>query len=756
MKDARPVEERSEVRRSLPTVTAEPEQGSVHVPPYAKYAAVSGALGTIIIALGGLLSYLPGLRILGSIRADYIPMAPSTAVSFILLGGALLKLVLRPPGGKQLRVVQGLALLVALFGALELLGYVTGRDLNFEDALVPSVGYLDKIPIARMSPATGGLFFITGAAVVALLRRAHNSPTYSRHSPWGGRLGLLSAVVALAFCLSYLYQSPFLYGQGATIPMALTTAGAFFLLGGAITAAEGRHAILAGWLAGSERIRKPLPVRKRFLLLLLIMVGACTTVVTVMGFVLYRRQIQTELELLQVVARSQAHFIEALVHRRLDQPPEFFVDGPDHLATTLEQFSATFAGRSGLGETGEFVLGRKDGERIEFALRLSSRKTPGGPKTIISNTKWAEPMRRALNGESGSVVVLDYRGQTVLAAYEPIAVAKLGIVVKIDRAEVLAPFIRSGGVSIALALVVVLAGTALFFRIGNPILEHLEAYSRNLEKEIDRRRQAETDLARLNTLLAANNKELEQMVYVASHDLRSPLVNINGFSTLLERSFSELHAAFKSCRAPDETVTAMTPLLEKEIPDALRFIRTSAVKMDALIAGLLKLSRSRRAVPVIAPVDMDALLTQVIEEFSFQIKAAGVEVELAPLPPCQGDADQLDQVFSNLLNNALKYLDRERPGKIGIRGRVEGDRSIYCVEDNGIGIDQAHQNIIFEIFHRLDPTRGDGDGLGLSIVQQTLENLSGTIRVESKPGEGSCFYVALPTVFNNAVHRRDC
>ena len=263
--------------------------------------------------------------------------------------------------------------------------------------------------------------------------------------------------------------------------------------------------------------------------------------------------------------------------------------------------------------------------------------------------------------------------------------------------------------------------------------------------DITERKRAEEDLDRLNAELRRKNAELEQVVYVASHDLRSPLVNIDGYGRELEYALEDLRRILSEAFGLEIPPTAI-PLLDEDIPEALRFIRTSASKMDTLLTGLLRLSRSGRATLSMKPLDMNKLVSKVLDSMEFQMKEAGVVLEVADLPPCRSDAVQVSQVFSNLLSNALKYLDPRRPGIIGISGRIQGDRSEYCVEDNGIGIAPAHLDKIFEIFHRLDPAKGEGEGLGLTIVKRILDRLDGSVRVESAVDGGSRFYAALPKV----------
>jgi len=265
----------------------------------------------------------------------------------------------------------------------------------------------------------------------------------------------------------------------------------------------------------------------------------------------------------------------------------------------------------------------------------------------------------------------------------------------------------------------------------------------NLNHSMIEREKAREELARLNVDLKVKNEELEQVVYVASHDLRSPLVNIDGYSRELEYSIKDLRSTL-SDKSLDNVLDELAPIIDEDIPEALRFIHTSTSKMETLLAGLLRLSRSGRAALKIESLDINQIIAKVITSTEFQIKKIGVKVIAEDLPPCQGDAIQMDQVFSNLIENALKCLDTNRPGVIRISGKIVDDQSVYCVEDNGIGIDVNHMDKIFEIFHQLDPAQNKGEGLGLTIVKRILTRLEGSIRVESTIGLGSRFYISMP------------
>ena len=206
-----------------------------------------------------------------------------------------------------------------------------------------------------------------------------------------------------------------------------------------------------------------------------------------------------------------------------------------------------------------------------------------------------------------------------------------------------------------------------------------------------------------------------------------------------------MQSAFKSKGKLADMEKAVDTALNEDIPNALNFILESSTKIDSLLSGLLVFCRLGTAPMSAKPINMNAMIADVSKNLEFQINQAKAQVDIEPLGPCLGDPEQINRVFTNLLNNALKFLNKARPGRIRIYATKQNSQSIYCVQDNGVGIAPEHQEKIFEIFYQLDPKARQGDGLGLTIVKRIIDRHNGKVWAESEPGKGSKFFVSLPT-----------
>ncbi|MHC4103700.1 MAG: sensor histidine kinase [Planctomycetota bacterium] len=286
---------------------------------------------------------------------------------------------------------------------------------------------------------------------------------------------------------------------------------------------------------------------------------------------------------------------------------------------------------------------------------------------------------------------------------------------------------------------VIVNASARFDKDGNVV------NTRGSVLNITARKQAEQARHKLTRELEAKNKELESILYAASHDLKSPLVNIQGFGYELSQSCDMIRSALTSKGKDADMEKTVDVALNEDIPNSLDFILASTSKMDSLLSSLLDMSHLNTVGTNVKAIDMNAMMVDVAVSMEYQIKQAAAKVDFDPLPPCIGDPSQINRVFSNLLTNALKFLDESRPGQIRIYGKSQDNKSIYCVEDNGIGIAPEHQEKIFQIFYQHEPDKKTGEGIGLTIVRRIIEKHDGKVWVESEVGKGSKFSVSLPS-----------
>ena len=249
--------------------------------------------------------------------------------------------------------------------------------------------------------------------------------------------------------------------------------------------------------------------------------------------------------------------------------------------------------------------------------------------------------------------------------------------------------------------------------------------------DITEQREAEAELKE-------SNEELQRYAYIVSHDLRAPLVNVMGFAGELEETRVEIRAALQGHPQADR--------IDTDLGEALGFVKAAVTRMERLIAAILSLSREGRRRFDPQPLDMTALVRTLADAQRHQIEANGATVTVAPdLPSVTADRLAVEQIFGNLLDNAVKYLDRSRPGRIEVFAEALGARRVrFAVRDNGRGIAERDHGRIFELFRRSGAQDRPGEGIGLAHVKALVRTLGGRIEVTSELGVGTTFGVTLP------------
>jgi PAS domain S-box-containing protein len=240
-----------------------------------------------------------------------------------------------------------------------------------------------------------------------------------------------------------------------------------------------------------------------------------------------------------------------------------------------------------------------------------------------------------------------------------------------------------------------------------------------LKKEISSRKRAEEELRNIN-------EELKNFAYIVSHDLKTPIANVQGFSSLLLENYQEgLGEKARMC---------------------LERIAANSRRMEVLVSDLLTLSRIGQVVSTFKDVSFDKIVEDVVSGLQPRLEDKGIKLTISDkLPTISCDAERICQVFENLLVNAIKFVGYTNNPKIEIGYEDREDVHEFCVKDNGIGIDPKYHEKIFETFYQSKETEDDeGTGLGLVIVERIVNKHGGRVWVESEPGKGSTFYFTIP------------
>ncbi|MFC1744863.1 PAS domain S-box protein [Candidatus Riflebacteria bacterium] len=264
--------------------------------------------------------------------------------------------------------------------------------------------------------------------------------------------------------------------------------------------------------------------------------------------------------------------------------------------------------------------------------------------------------------------------------------------------------------------------------------------------DITERIKAEMERKKLQQQLEQKNRELEEILYFFSHDLKAPMLAIKGFSNILDESQKKLDSYIKDKKISPSSMPDFSDVLKKDIYEPVDFITRVVQQMESIFAGFLKVANLGCVSLAIEKLDMDGIFNDIRKNFDFQIKEKNINLKIEKVPGCLGDRMQINQLFSNLLDNSIKFLDPARPGIITISGRKAGNMVVYCLQDNGIGIAKKNHGLILEIFRQLEPDGTEGQGLGLAIVKKIISRQGGKLRLESEAGQGCKFFISLPGI----------
>ena len=612
------------------------------------------------IAAVALVGWVFGVESLKSVFPGLTAMNPLTALLFLTAG-----LALALPRGQALILPAGLLLgLMGLFRMISYAGWDLGLDtLMFRHALGA------YSPSNRMAPNTSFGFLMTGLALVFFKRR---------QSPWSAKAGqslaLAATWLALFAMLGYSYQVPRFYGIGSFIPMALNTAICFALINSAMLLArrgEGWMACLSDDGPGGIMARRLLP----FTLMIPALLGFLRLQGQWSGW--YNTETGTALFAIALIAAfSGLVWYNALLLGRVDlarraserernRYARFFSLSVDMFC--IADFNGYFKELSDMWET---VLGHPKEEMLQrpyldFIHPEDRRKTS---------------MEAAQNAQGVRTLSFENRYRCKDGSYKWLLWA------------------------------------------AKPVTEERLIYI--VARDITQRKEAEDTLRHYAAKLEQSNHELDAFSYSVSHDLRSPLRTIDGFSQVMLEDY--------------------TDRLDDQGKDCLNRIRQGCQQMGRLIDDLINLSRVIRHEFRVEETDLSAVAGSVMEEFKNADRSREVAFALPAGVSVRGDPGLLRAALENLLGNAWKFTGKKKDAKIEFGVLRKNGEAIYFVKDNGAGFDMAYANKLFGAFQRLHSQEEfAGTGIGLATTQRIVHRHGGRIWAEGAIDQGAAFYFTL-------------
>ncbi len=371
--------------------------------------------------------------------------------------------------------------------------------------------------------------------------------------------------------------------------------------------------------------------------------------------------------------------------------------------------------------TSETLLMRREGDSLRWlSPRHSSHEQPlTATRHIMDPALFRGPPGEAIS--LGSVP--DYRGVTVQLVVIRVPDSPWFMLCKTDIDEMYPLLEYFAWVTVIIVLLVLVLAAVVMLLLVRRREERMRAH----EREEIRRLNAELEqrVRERTAQLEESNRELEAFSYTVSHDLRAPLRAIDGFARIIDEDFHDT--------LPSESLRY------------LDIIRTNTHRMGTLIEDLLGFSRVGRTTLRPAHVDMQELVADVANELLGGVPPSRVDLRMSVLPPAWGDHALLRMVWTNLLQNAIKFTAHRDIARIDISGTSADSMSTYTISDNGAGFDMRHIDKLFGVFQRLHSAEVfDGTGVGLAIVHRIVTRHGGRIEAHGTPDVGATFTFTLP------------
>jgi signal transduction histidine kinase len=359
------------------------------------------------------------------------------------------------------------------------------------------------------------------------------------------------------------------------------------------------------------------------------------------------------------------------------------------------------------------VLQVEDSEAdAELIVRVLGR---AGYDVAWERVENAAEMRRALAERVWDVIIADYR--------LPLFDAPMALEVLRETGQDIPFIVVSGAVGEDVAVETMRLG-AHDYLLKNSLTRLAAAVEREIGNARMRSQQRERE-ERLVKELARSNADLQAYAYSASHDLQEPLRMVSCYVDLIERR----------CGSS----------FDGESREFMNIVTASVQRMRDMLSGLLEFSRAGQGSLAMSAIDCRVLINETIDSLALEIRDAGVRISVGPMPVLLAWEGRLQQVFQNLIGNALKYRHPGATPRIAISARRRGEEWLFAVEDNGIGFEMEHAERIFGVFQRLHAGERQGTGIGLAISRRIVERHGGRIWAESAPGRGAAFYFTIPS-----------